>query len=119
MSLNRKQNKSYIQDAPKKYFGARGLQGWLYTTSFWRGNGKTKEGVRNFYLRKNVLCEECLEKGITRVAEEVDHIKAVKHKATMVEFKAASVLTNLKALCKGHHAQKTAKDINAINKVSD
>jgi len=70
----------------------------FYSSSQW-------QKVRDRYLKKNPLCEHCKEKGLTEVADEVDHIIPIK-----VDWKKRLSSDNLQSLCRSHHQIKSAKD---------
>lgn len=58
-------------------------------------------------LRRNPLCERCLEKNIHRTAEEVDHILSRDQRPDL-----SLRFDNLQSLCKSCHSAKTAREIN-------
>lgn len=54
-------------------------------------------------LRTNYLCEMCQAKGITRIADEVDHIVPLDHGGKDED-------DNTQNLCRSCHDKKTRKD---------
>lgn len=69
----------------------------LYNTSKW-------QKLRNAYLMQHPLCEKCLEKGLTVVAEEIHHVKPISTGIDELEMKdLAYNPNNLIALCKSCH----------------
>jgi 5-methylcytosine-specific restriction endonuclease McrA len=55
------------------------------------------------YLAKHPLCEECLKSGRVSAAAEIDHVAPIESGGTHAE-------TNLQALCKPCHVEKTNRD---------
>lgn len=51
------------------------------------------------------LCEDCVERGITRAAQSVDHIQSIESRPDL-----AFVMSNLRSLCNPCHAQKSAEE---------
>ena len=93
---HRKENNSYRN---KRYDKKRDPKiKKFYSSSQW-------QKVRDRYLKKNPLCEHCKEKGLTEVADEVDHIIPIK-----VAWEKRLSSQNLQSLCKSCHAKKTARD---------
>lgn len=70
-----------------------------------RGYDRRWYRLRNQFIAENPLCKECLEKGIVRAADEVDHIIPIK-----VAPHLRLVKSNLQSLCKSCHAIKTWAD---------
>lgn len=60
--------------------------------------------LRRAYLTANPLCEECLLKGITEIAEEVDH------KIPIADGGSPTDWDNLQSLSKTCHSRKTRRD---------
>lgn len=65
------------------------------------GTGRWRK-VRDRYIKRHPLCEDCLARGITRPAAMVDHIEEIKDGGAKLDPE------NLQALCWGCHAVKTA-----------
>jgi 5-methylcytosine-specific restriction protein A len=74
--------------------------------------------LRNWFIKRNPLCVDCLKIGITtawttavikgklkRVSNEVDHI--IPHKGNL---RLKTDPNNLQTLCKSHHSRKTATE---------
>ena len=61
--------------------------------------------VRSQVLRAYPLCVECARSGITRLAEDVDHIVPLRGRPDLA-YDAA----NLQGLCRGCHNRKTARE---------
>lgn len=59
--------------------------------------------IRRAVLDANPLCVICQKKGIVRLAEFVDHIKALMNGGT-------NDMDNYQGLCKDCHDAKTAQD---------
>jgi 5-methylcytosine-specific restriction enzyme A len=57
--------------------------------------------IRAQVLSANPLCADCLAAGVTRIADEVDHVIALSKGGT-------NEMSNLVGLCREHHAQKSA-----------
>lgn len=55
------------------------------------------------YLASNPLCVVCLKDSIVRAATDVDHIMPKSQGGT-------DDWSNLQALCKSHHSEKTARE---------
>lgn len=56
-------------------------------------------------VRDNYLCKECLDEKKITSYDVVDHIVPIK-----VDWSLRLTLSNLRSLCHGHHAIKTAED---------
>ena len=70
----------------------------FYSSSTWKK-------IRDRYIKKNPLCEICKEKGLSEVADEVDHIVRIK-----VNWSKRFNSKNLQSLCHKCHMKKSAKD---------
>jgi 5-methylcytosine-specific restriction protein A len=66
--------------------------------------GNTWKKLRDYYIARNVLCVMCLSKGVTRAAEEVDHVTPRRHGGS-------DDTDNLQSLCKSCHSRKTAREV--------
>jgi 5-methylcytosine-specific restriction endonuclease McrA len=62
--------------------------------------------AREYKIKMNPICEECLKKGIITPAYAVDHIIALKDSPELY-----ITLTNLRSLCKSCHSKKTAEEM--------
>lgn len=66
-----------------------------------RTRGATWQAIRQrIMMRDKGLCQECLRQGRYTPAAVVDHIKPISQGGTDAD-------TNLQALCKAHHDDKT------------
>ena len=83
-----------------------------------RGCDANWRKLRNWFIKKNPLCKECLKDGLitactmeirngspVRVSNEVDHI--IPHRGNE---KLKRDPKNLQTLCKSHHSRKTATE---------
>ncbi len=68
---------------------------WPYSTQRWQRLRKVK-------LAEDPLCVSCLEMSITKPANHVDHVKAIKHGGDPWEW------SNLQSLCASCHTTKTS-----------
>ena len=67
-------------------------------------NTKQWKNLRNYYIRRNPLCEICLSKGIVKPAEEVHHIRPFMMGTTDEErYKLLTDEDNLMSLCRECH----------------
>lgn len=67
-------------------------------------NSKQWKNLRNYYIRRNPLCEICLSKGIVKAAEEVHHIKFILGGKTEEErWERLTDENNLMSLCISCH----------------
>lgn len=66
----------------------------FYNLRIWR------DKIRPQKLRRDPLCEDCLQRGITVEATEVDHVDGNKHN---------NAPTNHRSLCKSCHSSKTVR----------
>lgn len=76
-------------------------EGRFYDKRIWR------DQIRPQKLRRNPLCEHCLERNLTTVATEVDHIDSDT---------SNNLPENLAALCHTCHSRKTGLTANAAKK---
>lgn len=78
--------------------------------------------LRNWYIRNNPLCEECLLKGISRAAEHVHHKKEfLKGKTEEERYELLLDPDNLESVCKECHQEiheKRHKEEQTIEKQS-
>lgn len=72
---------------------------FIYNTAAWSRLSKKKRTVDPF-------CEQCLEDGRYKQADVVDHIMELKDGGKPYEW------SNLRSLCHGCHARKTADEKN-------
>ena len=70
-----------------------------------RGYGARWRRIRHNHLSGEPLCRECDKKGITTLANQVDHI--IPHKGNMKLFYDPE---NLQSLCTPCHSRKTATE---------
>lgn len=61
--------------------------------------------VRDHWLKYHPLCVHCMDKGILKAANEVDHV--IPHKGDMKLFWDNS---NYQSLCKSCHSKKTSNE---------
>jgi len=94
-----KRDKAQAQQA-KRYDQERG-------SSTARGYDRRWRNYRTTYLHENPLCVKCMERGKTRQATEVDHIKPVINGQDDPLFWERS---NHQGLCKPCHSRKTKKE---------
>lgn len=57
-------------------------------------------------LMTQPLCEECLAKGITTLADDVHHKDSFMNYQGLKRLEKAYDINNLQSLCKDHHSQK-------------
>lgn len=74
-------------------------------TTTQRGYGADWQRLRDRKVAANPLCEECLTRGETSPAEEVDHIIPIERRPDL-----RLVWDNLQSLCSTCHARKTAHE---------
>jgi 5-methylcytosine-specific restriction protein A len=55
------------------------------------------------YRSRHPLCEDCLELGIVRPADLVDHVHELRDGGQLLDD------SNLRSLCRKHHAKKSMK----------
>jgi len=70
-----------------------------------RGYDRRWQRAAKAYLRAHPLCIMCKQRGSTRAATVVDHIRP--HKGDAVLFWAEA---NWQPLCASHHSSKTARE---------
>ncbi|OON87798.1 HNH endonuclease [Pyramidobacter sp. C12-8] len=81
----------------KKYDAKRPESHRFYHTARW-------QRLRNAYIRKHPLCEECMRNGRIAVAKVVDHIVEIKDGGPTTQW------SNLQSLCMACHNAKTLKE---------
>jgi 5-methylcytosine-specific restriction protein A len=69
-----------------------------------RGYGARWQRYRMAYLREHPLCVECLSRGRTEAATDVDHVRPATGPDDPTFYDPA----NHQALCHRHHSRKTA-----------
>lgn len=84
--------------------GKRAGRSRFYDTRAWR------DRIRPAKLRRNPLCEDCLEQQLTEAATEVDHVDGDS---------ANNLPENLRSLCKTCHSKKTARHDGSFGKPVD
>ena len=77
-----------------------------------RKQGRAGVAARARYLSCHPLCEHCSRKGLTRAADEVDHILPL-HKG------GKDTDDNKQALCSPCHRAKTAQDMGYTQRGCD
>ena len=82
--------KTHKQREQKAYDRIRG-------TSAERGYDGEWQKVQAIYKRENPLCEDCRDRGITKLADLVHHIVPISKGGDRLAF------SNLKSLCKACH----------------
>jgi 5-methylcytosine-specific restriction protein A len=91
---------------------AKPQEGRLVETMFY--NSRTWRKVRAEHLRREPLCQECLKKGITRLAQMVDHILPINREDAFdtrnEKWGEPYDHNNLQSLCHKCHAIKTNQD---------
>jgi 5-methylcytosine-specific restriction protein A len=75
-----------------------------------RGYNSRWRKARLTYLSKNPICVRCEDKGITKLATDVDHI--IPHKGNQTLFWDTN---NWQALCHECHSRKTATEDGGFN----
>ncbi len=68
-----------------------------------RGYDHRWHECREWYVRRNGLCEDCAVKGLTVIVDEVDHIIPFKGSSDRLRLDHA----NLRSRCKACHTRKT------------
>lgn len=73
--------------------------------TYGRIQGRKGQELRQRRLkRSNYLCEDCLDLGLTRLADAVDHIIPLHNGGQDVD-------SNTRNLCHDHHRDKTNRDL--------
>lgn len=67
--------------------------------------------LRKMYLAANPLCEECLAKGKTEIAHEVDHKIPISDGGSPTDW------DNLQSLSKTCHSRKTRRENKQIKQI--
>lgn len=75
-----------------------------------RGYGYRWRKLRDVVLRREPLCRECAAVGITRPAEDIDHVRS---KADGGD----DSLDNLRPLCHSCHSRKTAREDGGLGRL--
>ena len=70
-----------------------------------RGYDTQWKKLRQWHIQNEPLCRHCRERGITRAAEEVDHILSVNSRPDL-----RLDPSNLQSLCRSCHVRKTRQD---------
>lgn len=82
---------------PREYRGTAQQRGYDYRWS----------KLRNWWIRKHPLCQDCMDEGITNNEQlEVDHVIPFMGKDDPLRLDT----TNLRTRCKRHHRIKTLRD---------
>ena len=71
-------------------------------------NSHQWQRVRAVKRASHPLCEDCEAAGVTRVADDVDHVLSLWDR-----FDLRSTLSNLRSLCRPHHNAKTQAETRA------
>ena len=86
-------NKNRISHKELPYKHENNVSGKYYNTKQWKN-------LRNYYIRRNPLCEICLSKGIVKPANEVHHIRPFLSGRTDEErWQLLTDEDNLQSLC--------------------
>lgn len=88
---------SYCDTHARQYYREHSNPNPFYKDPLWIKTSKIK-------LKRNPLCERCLQHDVVRKSEEVDHIVPISQGGPKF------AMTNLQALCKSCHSQKTQTD---------
>lgn len=76
-------------------------------------NGTAWRGLSTTHRKRYPLCNHCLQIGITKPADVVDHIKEIRD-----QYELRLDVSNLESLCHTCHNAKTAKVRKARNRTS-
>ena len=76
-----------------------------------RGYDTQWKKLRQWHIENEPLCRHCRERGITRAAEEVDHIESVNSRPDL-----RLEPSNLQSLCRSCHVRKTRNNDEPIRK---
>lgn len=88
-TINR--NKITYKELPYKH--VNDVSAKYYNTKQWKN-------LRNYYIRRNPLCEICLSKGIVKPANEVHHLRPfLTGKTDDERWKLLTNEDNLQSLC--------------------
>lgn len=86
-------NKKQIRYKDTPYIHENNISSKYYNSKQWKN-------LRNYYIRRNPLCEICLNKGIVKAAEEVHHIRPfLSGKTDEERYKLLTDESNLMSLC--------------------
>lgn len=69
-----------------------------------RGYDRDWKKVRDAYAAAHPFCEDCLEEGVRRPLDVVDHIVALRDSGKRLDW------SNLRSLCNSHHQRKHARE---------
>ena len=67
-------------------------------------NSKRWRSLRNYYIQKNPICEQCNREGTIKGAQCVDHVVPITMGGSPVDIK------NLQSLCNSCHAKKSGRE---------
>ena len=77
------------------------------------------KSIRAEYLATHPLCEDCEEKGITRLATEVHHITPISNETSYPRMRALAYdRNNLRALCHECHEATHESSGTRLNKAA-
>ena len=86
-------NKNKISHKELPYKHENNVSGKYYNTKQWKN-------LRNYYIRRNPLCEICLSKGIVKPANEVHHkVKFLDGRTDEERWQLLLDEDNLQSLC--------------------
>lgn len=89
-------NKQRIREKQVQY-RHNNVSAQYYNTSAWRN-------LRNYYIKRHPLCEECMKNGKVKAAEEVHHIKEfLRGKTNEERYLLLTDETNLMSVCRKCH----------------
>lgn len=89
-------NKQRIREKQVQY-RHNNVSAQYYNTSAWRN-------LRNYYIKRHPLCEECMKNGKVKAAEEVHHIKEfLRGKTDEERYLLLTDETNLMSVCRKCH----------------
>ena len=71
-----------------------------------RGYGTDWRRLRQWYARRQPLCEDCLARDIVTPMQEVDHVRPFSGKDDPLRLDA----DNLRSLCRSCHRRKHARE---------
>lgn len=89
-------NKQRIREKQVQY-RHNNVSAQYYNTSAWRN-------LRNYYIKRHPLCEECMKNGKVKAAEEVHHIKEfLRGKTDEERYLLLTDESNLMSVCRKCH----------------